>query len=361
MHHIVQDVTTQSLQLQGTPFKKSEFKKYRDAVCNALDLHFHPVDGMGDCFFHSVSVLLQHVRQPDGGMWEKDPSCLRQEVTQYLRECVEMQHSMLGERCVMDMEGEMGTALVSSSRKNSGIIPESIREYLDVSAIDGVWVQGYHWLRAVAALYNICICVVVHNHDHVHLFGDSTKQRLYVYKRDAETHYDALPPGRCLPHVRVDRVIIESSSSDPDGDSTTEDMKVSTLRVRSKLVGCVVSTPTATTATSLRTEQVSTPVIASRLRPRKETKKVSDTDGSQSIDDDDEEIAIRHLKKKKTKLKTIASRPPSVPARPPPVASPDFYIESIFKAKNKEEATEWLMGKFEESHQGGDFMCRNSR
>jgi hypothetical protein len=359
MHHIVADVTTQTLQLQGTPFKKSEFKKYRDAVCNALDLHFHQVDGMGDCFFHSVSVLLQHVPQPDGGMWDKDPTCLRQEVTLWLKECVEMQHGMLGERCVMDMEGEMGTALISSSRKNSGMIPESIREYLDVSAIDGVWVQGYHWLRAVAALYNICMCVVVHNHDHVHLFGDSTKQRLYVYKRDAETHYDALLPGRYLPHVRVDLVIIESSSSsDPDVDSSTECRKVSTLRIRSKLVGSMVCAPTVT---SLRTEQVSTPVMASRLRPRKQTKKVSDYDGSESIDDDDEEVAIRHMKKKITNVKPISSRPPSVPARSPPVASLDFHIESIFKAKNKEEATEWLMGKFQESHQGGDLMCRNSR
>jgi hypothetical protein len=347
-------ITTQTLQLQGAPFKNNEFKKYRDAVCSTLDLHFQQVDGLGDCFFHSVAVLLQYVRQPDGAIWEKDPSCLRQEVTLWLRECVEMQHGIVGERCVMDMEGEVGTEMVSSSRKNSGIIPDNIREYLDVSAIDGVWVQGYHWLRAVASIYDICLGVVVHNHDYVHLFGDITKQRLFFYKRDAHTHYDALPPGQKVPF----RVAIESSSSS-DGESAPDVMKVSTLGVRTNLAGSVVST---TNATSLRTVQVCTPLMASRLRPRQEMKKVVDYDGSESIDEGDEEVAILHTKKKtSSKLNPIASRPPSVPARPPPVAAPDFFIESIFNAKNKEEATEWLMGKFEESHQGGDIICRNSR
>jgi len=64
-----------------------------------------------------------------------------------------------------------------------------------MSATDGVWVQGYHWLRAVSQLFPVCVCVIIHNHEHMHLFGDTDNPRIYLYKRDTQTHYDALVPS----------------------------------------------------------------------------------------------------------------------------------------------------------------------
>ena len=54
---------------------------------------------------------------------------------------------------------------------------------------------GYHWVRAVSALHNVCIGVVIHGFEHVTFFGDPSLPRSYLYKKDAETHYDALLPA----------------------------------------------------------------------------------------------------------------------------------------------------------------------
>ena len=51
--------TTESLPISFRQFKKTEFKKYRDAVCGVLQLSFKPIEGKGNCFFESVSTLLQ--------------------------------------------------------------------------------------------------------------------------------------------------------------------------------------------------------------------------------------------------------------------------------------------------------------
>ena len=40
----------------------------------------------------------------------------------------------------------------------------------------------------------MCIGVVIHGFEHVTLFGEPSLTRIYVYKKDAETHYDALLP-----------------------------------------------------------------------------------------------------------------------------------------------------------------------
>ena len=46
---------------------------------------------------------------------------------------------------------------------------------------------------------------------------------------------------------------------------------------------------------------------------------------------------------------------------PVAVAAVDFVVGTVFQAKNKEEAQEWLKKKFEQHHQGGDITIRNSR
>ena len=186
-HPILGGFTTESLPDTLQQFKKNEFKKYRDAVCEVLKLRFKNIGGYGNCFFESVSALLQHSRAVQIG-----PDHLRQIVVLFLRECFNNQHNIVGERCVMDMEGELGQPMTGGSRKNSGLCPDTVEEYLNVCAIDGVWVQGYHWFRAVAVLFNCCVVVVIHGHEHLYLFGDPDHERFHLYKRDVETHFDAL-------------------------------------------------------------------------------------------------------------------------------------------------------------------------
>ena len=41
----------------------------------------------------------------------------------------------------------------------------------------------------------MCVVVVIHRHEYVRLFGDPAHPRIHLYKKDALTHYDALPPG----------------------------------------------------------------------------------------------------------------------------------------------------------------------
>lgn len=54
---------------------------------------------------------------------------------------------------------------------------------------------GYHWLHAVAAIFNVCIGLVIDRHDFTHVFGNQRSPRIYLYKTDAESHYDALLPN----------------------------------------------------------------------------------------------------------------------------------------------------------------------
>ena len=172
-------------------FKKSESKKYRDAVCEFLHLRYLKIGGNGDCFFEAVSALLLLLRGVT-----LDACDLRHCVCSFLLDCSYTDHGILGERCVIDMQGELDKRLVSSivvRRDPALLTPSTILDYITASSRSGVWVEGYHWLRAVAKLQCVCVCVVIHTHDHVLLFGDVTHDRIYLYKRDAETHYDALP------------------------------------------------------------------------------------------------------------------------------------------------------------------------
>jgi hypothetical protein len=177
------------------------------------------IGGSGDCFFQSISSLLKHVPKAiaselqHSDFWDVDPTLLRLQVVSWLRECAAGQHGILGERCVLDMEEELGRELVTSGRQCAKK-PESIDEYLDASANVGVWVQGYHWLRAVSHIFNVCVGVIIHNHEHMYLFGDQKQQRIYLYKRDTDTHYDALEP--CDPCDPVPKPVSSSHAVEPD-------------------------------------------------------------------------------------------------------------------------------------------------
>jgi hypothetical protein len=68
---------------------------------------------------------------------------------------------------------------------------------------------GYHWLHAVATIFDVCVGVNVHHHQSTYMFGDPSKSCIHLYKQDATSHYEALlvagPP-------------IVAESSDIDGE-----------------------------------------------------------------------------------------------------------------------------------------------
>ena len=102
-HSVIGGYTTENLPENLRQYKKNEFKKFRDAVCEVLKLRFKSIGGNGNCFFESVSALLQHARE-----FVITPDQLRQHIVSFLRECLDNHHNILGERCMVDMEGELG-------------------------------------------------------------------------------------------------------------------------------------------------------------------------------------------------------------------------------------------------------------
>ncbi len=76
-----------------------------------------------------------------------------------------------------------------------------------------IFPTGYHWLRSVAKLFNVCVCVVIHNHPCVYVFGDVLQRRIHLYKRDVETHYDALPASVMYIGVALANVSAISASN----------------------------------------------------------------------------------------------------------------------------------------------------
>ena len=73
------------------------------------------------------------------------------------------------------------------------MVPSTREEYLSAVAVDGVWIQGYHWMRAVAYLARVRLGVVIYTFDSVIYFGQGD-YTIFLYKADAETHFDALVP-----------------------------------------------------------------------------------------------------------------------------------------------------------------------
>ena len=160
--------------------------KYRDEVCAHFGLVLRRTNGNGSCFFYACVLLLSKhgIRVA--------PEDLRRQVISFFRECQQGQHGDLGERIMMDIQFEVSQELVSSGRQYNGQVPGNVTAYLDASSNAGVWVAGYHWTRAVAHLYQVCLIVVIHGYDCVYAFGNTSHVRLVLYKRDVETHYDAI-------------------------------------------------------------------------------------------------------------------------------------------------------------------------
>ena len=65
---------------------------------------------------------------------------------------------------------------------------------------------GYHWMHAVAAIFDVCVGVIVHHHQSTYMFGDPSKSCIHLYKKDETTHYDALvaDPGIVAESSEID-------------------------------------------------------------------------------------------------------------------------------------------------------------
>ena len=78
---------------------------------------------------------------------------------------------------------------------------------LDAVEQDNVWVQGWHWQRAISILFNVRVAVVIFGQRVVRFIGQGPVT-IYLYMPDAETHFDPMLPlapdqaVQCtLPHV----------------------------------------------------------------------------------------------------------------------------------------------------------------
>jgi hypothetical protein len=161
--------------------------RYRAAVCDHFGLRFHRVNGNGNCFFTSVCIALEATLGADNvaehlATEEK----LRASLVSFLRECV-LSGDELSERILVDIRHELNFPLQCSTRAEiQGVRihnyqPSSIETYLEATAADGVWICGYHWLRALSAVASVRVAVVICGHDSVIYFG-SGDTTIYLYK-----------------------------------------------------------------------------------------------------------------------------------------------------------------------------------
>jgi hypothetical protein len=193
--------------------------RFREAVCHHLNLKWISVGGNGDCFFVSVITALKA-----SGTLDRSSTLtyhqLRLNLVGYFRSCL-VSREQLCERVAIEIEGEIHEPLLCSTHAKidgerlNGFVPGSTERYLDAVSISGVWPQGFHWFRGVSFLYNVRVAVIIFGNNIVRFFGHGDVT-LYLYKFDAETHFDPLVPLRegvpatQAPQCTLSRVIITS-------------------------------------------------------------------------------------------------------------------------------------------------------
>ena len=159
--------------------------RYRAFVCNHFDLKFVSVGGDGNCFFESLSRMVQ----PDVTAVQLRANCVG-----LFRSCLDSTQPFF-ERIVVEMEDELHRELVCSNRRSgvNGLKPSSVAEYIDAVSNDRVWVQGLHWIRAVSFLYDVRIGIVLYGQPFVRFVG-SGAATVFLYMTDGYTHFDPLVP-----------------------------------------------------------------------------------------------------------------------------------------------------------------------
>jgi len=157
--------------------------QYRQAVCNYLGLQWQPIGGKGNCFFDSVATTLLATLPPNRLESMPDLKCegaLRTALVDWLRLQTEVRDD-LAERVQVEIDAELNQGLICSRRGVSRVVPSTREEYLSAVAVDGVWIQGYHWLRAVSTIALVRVGVVIFEFDSVVYFGQGDAT-IYLYK-----------------------------------------------------------------------------------------------------------------------------------------------------------------------------------
>jgi hypothetical protein len=196
-------------QAKGNFFTKNA--RYRSAVCKHLGLQWESIDGKGNCFFAAVSASLLATLPADRTDDLVGEQQLRAVVVDFLRLQTQLGDD-LAERVQIEIDAELNVRsfcfaklnhltltvqipLICSRRGVPRVKPSTREEYLDAVAVDAVWIQGYHWLRAVSHIARVRVGLVIYPFDSVIYFGQGD-YTIFLYKADAETHFDALVPAQ---------------------------------------------------------------------------------------------------------------------------------------------------------------------
>jgi hypothetical protein len=204
--------------------------RFRAAVCRHFNLEWISVGGNGNCFFVSVITALKSSGVLDRS-YDLTGHQLRLNMVQYFRLCPGSTQALC-ERVATDIEGEQTEPLLCSSHakidgeKLNGLVPGSTERYLDAVSNNGVWPQGCHWFRGVSYLFNVRVAVIIFGQPIVRYFGQGDVT-LYLYKFDAETHYDPLVPLRA---GTLSQSNAETASSHVIISSEEEDLSLSTAK-----------------------------------------------------------------------------------------------------------------------------------
>jgi hypothetical protein len=165
---------------------------YLESLCEKLQVRVCSTSTQGGCFFDSIYALL-----PTVGKAVKSSKCLRFQIIQFFRQCIDGEHGDLGERVSEDIRHAMTRPIVSSCRTRvAGNRMKTCEDYFKAISLQSTWAEGYHWLRAVAHLFSVRVSIFIHDFEHDLTFGDSG-EIIALWKSDVETHFEPLIPIQC--------------------------------------------------------------------------------------------------------------------------------------------------------------------
>ena len=111
---------------------------YLEAICHRYRVQVCSVPSYGACFFDSIYALL-----PTVGKAVKSSKALRLSCVDFIRQCCEGQHGMVGERIVDDVKDVLKRRIVSScSTRQNNKVPQSLDAYFEAVSMTSTWVEG---------------------------------------------------------------------------------------------------------------------------------------------------------------------------------------------------------------------------
>ena len=354
--------------------------RYRTAVCEFLNLRWISVGGNGNCFFESVIVLLR-----EAGLLREDLNAqqLRLDVVRFFRECFDSTQDLC-ERILIEIEAEMLEELVCSTRgkingiKIHGHIPVSRENYFDAIAYDGVWAQGWHWLRAVSFLYDVRVAVVVFGHPIVRIFGQG-RITIYLYKVDADTHFDPLVPIvphnsevlPFLPYKRISRLptyIVHVSDSEEVGvHSQTCAAFITSHRLRGTAriqTHPDIESVHSSSRCARKTSAQAGAVALTKVPPAKK-----DTSSNSFDSESGDDAVLRHSNSRTCRGAPATAKPSTKKVTSKSSDSDtgddmplcELCVGSSFTAGDQRVAKSIILASFKRSHVNGWCVCNNSR